>query len=159
MQYRPPPPTVTGFQEFIYTYMGITTAQLPPTTPVIEFAFWSAIETVNLFLAGAPLLYNQAVYNLAGDILMNYAPDVVPTVPYGGTKLPFFAFMRQKFNINGFVSGVISSASDEGTGDSLVVPDSLAQLTLADLQNLKTPWGRAYLSIAQKWGPDLFGIT
>ena len=93
----------------------------------------------------------QAVYNLGVDIIYNVAQDQV-----GQT---FFAAARKTWNIYGFVSGVISNANDEGTGASLVVPDSLSQLSLADLQNLRTPWGRAYLAIAQKWGPDLFGIT
>jgi hypothetical protein len=163
-----PPPTVDGFLQFVYGFMQITPAQLPPTSPVVFFAFHSARETVNGFIRCAvPFLYHQAVYNLAADILINYAPDIGDAFgnppPFYGTigkdRLPVFAYLRRKFNVNGFVSGVISSASDEGTSESMVVPDSLAQLSLSDLQNMKTPWGRRYLSIAQKWGPTLFGIT
>jgi hypothetical protein len=107
---------------------------------------------VNTFISSvSPILYVQAVYNLATDILFNIAQDTAQST--------YFTDARTKWNIYGFVAGVVNTASDNGTGDSLVVPDSLSQLTLADLQNLKTPWGRAYLAIAQKWGPDLFGIT
>jgi len=83
------------------------------------------------------------VYNLAGDQLINYASDVPPST--------FFADMRASLNINAFVSGVLSSQADATTSSTVAVPQSLNQLTLGDLQNLKTPWGRVYLSLAQGW--------
>ena len=37
--------------------------------------------------------------------------------------------------------------------------ESMKGLTLANLQNLKTPWGRMYLSIAQLAGPTIWGLS
>jgi hypothetical protein len=144
-------PNVTDYLAFIRT-TGIATAALPDNSTFIQFTYDVAIATVNLMIAAVvPELYVLAVYNLGVDQLYNYAQDTAPST--------FFTDARKKWNIYGFVAGVVNTASDNGTGDSLVVPDALSQLTLADLQNLKTPWGRAYLAIAQKWGADLFGIS
>lgn len=137
---------------FLRTSVGITTDALPDDNIAIGISYALAIETVNrYFKAVSPPLYVWAVYNLAAALLFNFALDTPPST--------FFADARTKFNINGFVAGVISSASDNGTSAGTVVPASLSQLTIADLQLLKTPWGREYLSIAQKWGPDLFGLS
>jgi hypothetical protein len=155
----PVTPNLADFTSFLRNEADIGAAVLPDGNIAINEALCVAIETVNPHIRQvSSLLYVRAVYNLATDAVINIASDVTPHVTYSD-KLPFFAFMRKKFNIFGFVSGVISSASDESTSESMVVPDALSQLTLSDLQNLKTPWGRAYLAIAQKWGPDLFGIS
>jgi hypothetical protein len=149
----PTTPTEADYlANFLRTTVGISTAALPDSNVAIDTSYNLALETVNpLINAVSPVLYVQAVYNLAVDILYNIAQDTGSST--------YFTDARKTWNIFGFVAGVVSTASDNGTGDSLVVPDSLSQLTLADLQNLKTPWGRAYLAIAQKWGPDLFGIS
>lgn len=158
--------------------MGITTAQLPDSSPVIGMAFAVALAIVNpaLRIVGIPSvdatgavlnsgglsIYALAAYNLAGDNLINYAQDPVgaPLVPGSGDPgLPFFAWTRKQLNINGFVSGVVSSTSDEGTSMSLVVQEAAKAFTLKDLQNLKTPWGRTYLGFAQSYGPSAWGLT
>jgi|APCry1669192062_1035393.scaffolds.fasta_scaffold00554_4 hypothetical protein len=152
-------PTVTGFQSFIYNVMGIDPLVLPSDSPVIGWAFQVAMMIVSPDLAivatangttPATSLYELAVYNLAGDNLVNYAQDQA-----GRT---YFADLRASLKINAFAAGVVTSASDAGTSDSLAVPESLKNLTLSDLQNLKTPWGRAYLAIAQRYG-TLWGLT
>ena len=146
----PVTPTQDGFVAFLRA-AGINVAGLPDNSTTIPAAFCEATETVSLSLMHAPGgTYARAVYNLATDIVFNDAQDVAPST--------YFADARKTWNINGFVAGVVSNASDNGTGDGLLVPDSLSQLSLSDLQRLKTPWGRAYLAIAQKWGPDLFDI-
>ena len=71
----------------------------------------------------------------------------------------FFSDLRKKMNIDGFVSGVISSSGDEGTNQSMVVQEAAKQFTLKDLQNLKTPWGRTYLGLAQSFGPTTWGLS
>lgn len=70
-----------------------------------------------------------------------------------------FAQLRKQFKMNAFMPGVVASASDVSTSVGLDNPDFLKGLTLFDLQLLKTPWGRAYLSIAQKVGPTAFGVS
>jgi hypothetical protein len=40
----------------------------------------------------------------------------------------------------------------------MATPDFVKTLTLANLQQLKTPWGRQYLAYAQSAGP-LWGLS
>jgi hypothetical protein len=148
----PAAPTQEGYLAFLRTFVGLTVTVLPDDSPAIPESFCQALEIVDTAIKlVSGVMYARAVYNLATDILFNIAQDTTPQT--------YFTDARKRWNIFGFVAGVVSTASDNGTGDGLVVPESLSYLTLADLQNLKTPWGRAYLAIAQKWGPDLFGIT
>jgi hypothetical protein len=152
-------PTLAGFTNFVQTNMGISTSVLPSDSPWLEYSFDVSMLTVNVLMCQvSPAIYTLAVYNLGGDVLLNNATDV-PNAPNYKNRQPYFAYMRGFFNIYGFVSGVVSSASDEGTSESLVVPDSLSQLSLSDLQNLKTPWGRTYLALAQKYGPAPFNLV
>ena len=143
-------PTIEGFKTFIYDYVGIPVAALPDVSPAIQAAYDLSIETVNLLLTVAQLSYTSAVYNLGTDLLINYAQDIPPST--------FFADTRATYKINSFAPGVVTSASDNGTSTSLMVPDFFKELTLSDLQHLKTPWGRTYLAIAQKTG-TLWGVS
>ena len=140
--------------------MQIPTSVLLPGDPVISMALGVALDTVNRALCVASAtIYTLAVYNLAGSNLINYAQDL-PTAPnYEGSNLPYFQYLRNKWDINGFVSGVIQSTNDETTGNSMVVQEAAKNFTLANLQNLKDPWGRVYLSLAQTYGPSIWGIT
>ena len=157
--------------------MGISTSVLPDGAPVIGMAFAVALGLVNPALriahipsqdsSGAQLngggltFFALAVYNLAGDNLLNYAQDQpgAPNVKGSKPPMPFFAWTRKQWNINGFVSGVIQSAGDETTNQSMVVQDAAKAFTLANLQQLKTPYGRQYLAIAQSFGPETWGIS
>jgi hypothetical protein len=146
-------PTREGFLKFLRCLVGIPTTALPDCSEAVTAAFCNALEIVNLQISQAsPLLYREAVYNLATDYLITWAPD------YQGSK--FFAELRGKdgYNITAFTAGVIQATADEGTSESMLVPDFFKQLTLADLQNLKTPYGRAYLAIAQRAG-TLWGLS
>lgn len=144
-------PTLAGFIAFIRGVMGITVQQLPDNSPAIPVAYNVATAIVNRAfqaIAGAdpaqPSIYALMVYNLAGDNLVNYAPD-----QDGQT---FFADLRKSLNIAGFVGGIIQSSGDEGTSEAMVVPEAFKLFTMANLQQLKTPWGRQYLSFAQSYG-------
>ena len=132
--------------------MGIPVAVLPDDALALTYAFNVAIAIVNQqLLAANPLIYELAVYNLAGDNLINWAPDI-PQVP--PVEVGYFEALRAKFNTLGFVAGTISSASDEGTSESIATVDSLTKLTIGQLQNLKTPYGRQYLAFAQMVGTN-----
>jgi hypothetical protein len=135
---------------------------LPPTSPVIPISYQIALSIVNRALAvvpnvtqgitpAAPSIYALAVYNLAGSNLINFAQDQ--------NGKCFFTDMRKELNINGFASGVVSAASDEATSVSLVVQEAAKNFTLANLQQLKTPYGRQYLAYAQSYGPTTWGLT
>lgn len=143
--------------------MGITTAQLPDNSSWLALSFCLARDLVNVaILAVSPLYYQQAVYNLAGSNLLNFAQDPKPTVVYPPNDpwgLGFFAFTRKTYNMLGFVSGVIQAAADESTSESMVVPDAFKDFTLMNLQQLKDPYGRFYLSVAQEYGPAAWGLT
>lgn len=148
---------LVGYLTFIRTGMGVPTVALPDNSPWIPWTFNFASAMVNESLKavvgpipGTWSIYDIAVYNLAGDSLINYAQDV--------SGQTYFTNLRSTWKINSFVPGVIQATSDEGTSESLLVPDFFKTLTLGDLQNLKTPYGRQYLALAQNFG-TLWGLT
>ena len=133
--------------------MGILPIYLPDDSPSIPTAFQIAQEIVfPLINCASAVMFTLATYNLAGSNLVNYAQDQP-----GKT---YFADLRGKegLNLGSFAAGVVSAAADQGTSSTLATPDSLKNLTLMNLQQLRDPWGRAYLAIAQEFGP-LWGIT
>lgn len=110
-----------------------------------------AVEIVNETLAVSQGLYVMAVYNLAADRLINFATDQ--------TNQTYWAEQRAKFKIYDVSVGVVSSTSDESTSQSTLNPESMRTFTLFDLQTLKTPYGRAYMGIAQNFGSSLWGLS
>jgi hypothetical protein len=152
-------PSLAGYLYFIRNNsLPIPTAALPDDSPWIRWTYEFAIQWVNEGLkgwTGAPIgatpMYALAVYNLGVDRLANWAPDVPPNT--------LFSDARNKYKLDSFVAGVVQSASDNGTGDSLLVPKFFEDITLFDLQTLKTPWGRLYMSIAQQYGPTIWGLS
>lgn len=165
-------PTLAGFVEFVRNIMGINTTVLPDDSLTIPLAYQVAVAIVNPALRGvgipaagaaaASTVYALAVYNLAGDNLINYAQDLPGAALVEGSGdpgQPYFAWLRKQWNVFGFVSGVISSSSDDGTSNSMVVQEAAKNFTLSDLQNLKTPYGRTYLSLAQAYGPSTWGLS
>lgn len=149
-------------------------AALPPDPADNQYviaAYWAAYANVNKkILCADAWEYNRALYNLGMDNLVNFAMDPSP-LPTGypnapgpinsklnGAPLPFWAGLQQQFNINQFVPGVVIATSDESTSETLTELEAYKDFTLANLQNLKTPWGRVYLGIAQAVG-TLWGIS
>ena len=55
--------------------------------------------------------------------------------------------------------GVVASTSNEGTSTSLEVIAAAKNFTLGNLQNLETPYGRAYWRSAQDYGPSIVGVS
>lgn len=156
------PPTQAGFNAWVYSAMGITTAQLPSDSPYLTYAFDVAMDIVNQTLqAASGSIYTLAVYNLGGSNLINFAQDPPgsPNVPGSSPPAPFFANLRQKWGILSFTAGVVQASSDETTSQTLLVQEALKNITLADLQYLKDPWGRQYLAFAQKYGPAVWGLS
>lgn len=155
-------PTIEGFTTFIRDVMGIPTEALPDGSTAIVLAFDVAVEIVNLQIQQvSQLMYNLAVYNLGGDNLINWAPDPSPAYPYpvkNPDGLGYFTFLRKQFGVYDFVGGIVTTASDQGTAGGIMVSETLKNLTLADLAHLKTPYGRAYLGIAQSVGTN-WGIS
>lgn len=157
-------PTLAGFQSFITNVMKVPTSALDPLTdPTVVWAYDFAKDWVYQGIRGVPSvpgawsLYARAVYNLAADTLINWEQDA-PDAPAYQNKMPYWEWLRGKYGVNAFVPGVVQSTSDEGTSDSFLVPEAFKELTIANLGNLKTPYGIAYLGIAQSWG-GIWGLT
>ncbi|MDU6685365.1 MAG: hypothetical protein E6470_17290 [Enterobacteriaceae bacterium] len=139
--------SLSGFIGFVRTDMGIDATQVPDNSPSISMAYGGAVEWVNQDIEMVmPQFYAVAVYNLAASFLVNYGTESV------------FAETRDKLKLNDFTAGVITGASDNATSAQRLVPDFFKDLSLADLQMLKDPWGRRYLMIAQQFG-SLWGLS
>jgi hypothetical protein len=140
-------PDLAGFILFIRNTMGISADALPDDDPSISTAFTLSLDWVNREIACFSLaMYTQAVYNLAASFLLNFGPEAV------------FGPIRESLGLNNFTAGVIGASSDETTSQTRIVSDALKNLSLADLQQLKDPYGRWYLAIAQQYG-DLWGLS
>lgn len=148
-------PTLAGYIAFLRDIVQIPVGVLPDDSPYITTSYELSVQLVYCPLQGVGngFIYVQAVYNLATDILVNIAQDQP-----GQTPPDFWAQVREKYNIGTFVAGVIQSSNNVDTGQSMVVPEAFKELTIANLQNLKTPWGRVYLGFVQSWGQD-WGIS
>lgn len=145
-------PTLSGFQTWATTYAGITSTILPYNDPSWNDAFTYAQDIVNPAIQTvSPIQFTLATYNLATDYLLNWGQDQTPVIVFANS-MPFFEYYRQQFNLTGFNSGVVTASSSETTSVGVQVPEQFARLTLGDLQLTKTPFGRAYLAIAQKIG-------
>lgn len=143
-------PTQAGFLQWVRTFMGVSTGDLPDDSIFITFAYDLAIATVNPALAAVPPIYTLAVYNLGADFLVQWCQDIPPST--------YWTDLRASFAIFAFAPGVVTSSSDNGTSTSLLNPEQMKDFTLSNLQNLKTPYGRQYLAWAQSYGP-LWGLT
>jgi hypothetical protein len=163
-------PTPTGYFEFVRKYMGIPAAALPDDSFWIPATYNLSLDVVNIFLSQAPQVgsasypnqYALAIYNYGGDRIINFATDD-PINPYMYPKVipptPYFEYLRTKFKIDTFASGLITYAGDVTTTASFQVPDWAKAMSVADLQTLKTPWGRTYMGIASQYGPTIVDIT
>jgi len=140
-----------GFLAFIRSSMGITAAVLPDASSDIDNALNLALSIVYQPVQRfSPSIYDIMAYHLAGHNLVEMATDQ--------QNITFFAELRKQFNINGFVPGVITSASDNGTSTGTQAPEFMLTLTMADLQYIKTPWGRSYMTYAQRAGV-IWGVS
>jgi len=166
-----PPARATGYYGFIRYSMGIPVVALPDNSDVISASFFASLDIVNIFLAMAPQNaqslnfpspYAYAVYNFAGDRLVNFAmddPDNPYIYPNSSPPTPYFQWLRQQFKIDSFVSGVVTYAADVTTSASYMTPNWMKDMSMMDLSTLKTPWGRTYMAIAQQYGPTIVDIT
>ncbi len=162
-----PVPTFAGFVDWVYGTMGVPSAWLPSDAQVLTWAYNYATGTVNTYFACVPGPFNLIVtYNLGGHFLACWAQDPTPfpgspPAPYitvDGVGYGFWAWLRKANNISGFITGIVSSSSDEGTSVGLVVPKQAENLTVGQLQLTTTLWGRTYLGLAQDYGTN-WGIS
>jgi hypothetical protein len=150
------PPTLEGYLRWIREIMAVPVIVLPDNSPYIELSYDIAFQVVNRYIWCAnPGIFTQAVYNLGGDYLVNIAQDNPNLDPPNDT---YWTDLRNSLGLNTFVPGVVNSAADQGTSAGVQLLSSMENLTITDLQNLKTPWGRIYMGIAQSVG-SMWGIT
>lgn len=144
-------PNATDLYTFLTTVAGVPTAALPSDSPYIAWALSYAEEMTLLVLrAVGQDFYCFAVYCLATSFLLNWCPDQ--------PRQTYFADLRKSWNITGFVGGVVNSSADQGTSESLLSPEFLNTLTPGQLQMLKDPFGRQFLSMCAELGP-IWGIS
>jgi len=145
------PPTLTGFIAWSRAVMGIPTIALADNDPGYAYAFQIALDLVPLdFSTASPDIYTLTVYNWGGSQLLQFQQD------YAGQT--WFASARASYGINSFVAGVINSAADSSTSESLTIGKGLSNLSLIDLQRIKDPYGRQALAWMQTIG-TLWGLT
>lgn len=148
---------VTGTTANTVTFAALTQAPAVGDAylilqPIVAISLNIAMRTVNSAInAVDPATYTLAVYNLAADRLINFAPDQP-----GQT---FFQDARAKFQLARPTIGVVSGTSDNGTSASLLNPEWMRKMTLQDLETLRTPYGRAYIGIAQAYGPNVWQLA
>jgi len=145
------PPTLAGFVAWSQAVMGLNSVVISPTDQGYAYAFQIALDIVPKDFANTvPDIYTLTVYNWGGSQLIQWQQD------YAGQK--FFADARQAYGMNNFVAGVISSASDVSTSETLTIGKGLQNLQLLDLQAIKDPYGRQALAFMQTIG-TLWGLT
>jgi hypothetical protein len=139
------------------TSLAWASGQVTVTTTTALTA--SVGSTVNFVISGTvPLAYN-VTYDcvVTGTNTFVYAlatnPGTVTQAGSYGTN--FFATQRANYNLLAFSAGAISASSDQGTSESTLNPEFFKYLTFSDLNVMQTPWGRAYLSYAQTYGPNI----
>lgn len=144
-------PNATDLYTFLTTVAGVPTGALPSGSPYVTWALSYAEEqTLRVLCLIGRDYYCFAVYCLATSFLLNWCPDTPPST--------FFADARADMKLTSFTPGVVNSAADQGTSDSLLSPDFLKGLTLGQLQALKDPYGRQWLSMQQDLG-NIWGLS
>ena len=116
-----------------------------------------------LAYAGPPALGYVIVQAAPDSTHFSYAltpnPGVATMLAGAAVVEQYFTNARRQLKINSFVPGVITSTSDMGTSAGLNNPTFMTGFTLENLNLLKTSFGRAYIAIAQKYGPTVWGLT
>lgn len=148
----PGKPNLPDFLIFLTT-VEIPIEVLPVDSPWPGYALAQAIDLVLRLPCSPGILYTLACYNGATHILFAITPDQ--------TGQTYFKEKRSSagFALNQPATGLVVSASDQGTSSTNAVPDWAKGLTVGQLDFYKTPWGRVYLQYQQSYGPTIVGLT
>jgi hypothetical protein len=177
-------PSLQGFTSWVYGTMGVPSSVMPTTSVYLQLAYdWATDVVLSSSISGggldmvpsyssdtpvpppgtglrnSPTVYAIAVYNCAGDILVRVAQDDPTAMPPPENATTYWADLRNALGVNTFNYGWVTSAGDQGTSTGIEVLDQLKGMTLANLMQTATPWGRTYLAIAGQWGPNVWGIS
>jgi len=112
---NPSTPNLADFIVFAIA-QGVPVADLPSGSPYPSWALGYALSVALCAPADLPaIVYVMAVYNLAYHQLLKTAQDQ--------SGISFFTEQRTAFGMLSFVAGPVASSGDEGTNQTLVVPD------------------------------------
>jgi hypothetical protein len=144
-------PTLAGFIAFCRGVVGISVEAMPDESPGFQQGLDFAQLWIPLTLAQIqPPIYTLAVYNWGASLVLQFQQDQPGQV--------FFTNARSSFGVSNFLPGVINSASNDATSQSMTIGVGLQNLTLTDLQRSKDPYGRAALAILQDLG-TMWGLS
>lgn len=145
-------PTFEGFLGFVRGVMGVPVTAIADDSPTLRCCYDAALELVNvgMGLCRLPTIYTNTVYNAGASLVLNYANDTQPST--------YFSDARKKLGIGKLISGLMSSASDQGTSGSIVIGEAMSNLTLADLMMMQDPYGRQVIAVLMELGP-VWGYT
>lgn len=126
-------------------------------SPYVGWALNYAIQValpgpgIGAGLSGFAGQYILAVYNLALHQLLKIGQDQ--------PNQSFFTQIQAQYKIGKLIPGVVMASGDQATSETLVVPEFFKNLTLSELDLVKTPYGREYLGYAQMYGPSIVGFS
>lgn len=135
----------------------VSEASITVYSPYVGWALNYAIQValpgpqIGAGLSGFAGQYILAVYNLALHQLLKIAQDQ--------PNQSFFTQARAQYKIGTLIPGVVMASGDQATSETLVVPEFFKNLTLSELDLVKTPYGRDYLGYAQMYGPSIVGFS
>lgn len=123
------------------------------------YAVWALNYALQVAISGSGIgglpgfagQYVMAVYNLGVHQLLVIAQDL--------PNQDFFTQARITYNLNSLVPGPVLASGDQATSETLLVPDFFKNLTLSELDLIKTPFGRRYLSYSQMYGSTIVGVS
>ena len=151
---NPAAPNLADFTLFIENSLEIPTGALPANSPWLGYAFNQAMALVLQVPTVTAIEYVLAVYNCGAHILIKITPDQ--------PGLSYFKNLRGNgptgYGLLALTPGVVASSSDQGTSQTLTSPEAFKNLTLGDLDFIRTPWGRSYLAYAQDFG-TIWGLS
>jgi hypothetical protein len=152
----PDTPNLPDFLTFLANSVQIPTTALPANSQWPGYAFNQAMALAIPPSGLTPgVMYSLAVYNGATHVLFAITPDQ-PGQSY-------FASARSTgaggYGLIAPSTGLVAASADQGTSQTLEIPEWAKNLTADQLDYYKTPWGRAFLAWNQKYGPTIWGLT
>lgn len=160
---NPSVPNLPDYIDFVHNTMMISPLIIPSTSPYLGYSLNQALGIVinvpawcgpswgSLPGYSGDIGYILAVYNCAGHIQITITPDQPMRTD--------LEKLRKQFKLLDPYNGVVESSSDQGTAESLAIPDSLRNLSLIDLDMIRTPYGRTALAWNQNFGSGVFGLS
>ena len=145
------------------TATGSITGGVLTVTAISGYTITAGANITNVTALGSPITIVSYGTGTGGTGNYNVSNE---TITVSSTSLSiqntYFSTLRSTgaggYGLIAPINGVVSGSADEGTSQTLAVPDVMGQLTQNDLQFTKTPWGRYWLGYGQSVGP-LWDLT